>query len=36
MLGRIMSRGFKIVKSRSPVVNGRQFTLAWGKLQVGK
>lgn len=35
MLGRRMGRGFKMVKYRSPAVNGKQFTLTQGKLQVG-
>lgn len=36
MLGRIMGRGFKVVKYRPLAVNGKQFTLAQGRLQVGK
>lgn len=35
MLGRRMGRGFKMVKYRSPAVNGKQFTLTQGKLQGG-
>ena len=36
MLGRTMHRGFKVVKYRSSEVNGKRFTLAREKLQVGK